>query len=1209
MDLGIDISAATMKEYALAQGIEKSYSAMTQGEKMMLRYKYLMEQTSMQQGDFSRTSLSLANSLRILRAYASEVATQIGAGLGAAIRHVVVWLNGLMKHVLKAAQAFAIFMQTIFGKYKGGASGVNLDGALLDADDSMSDLADSAGDATSGIGDADDAAKKLKKDLAVLPFDELNQLAKDQEQASSGKGGTGGGGVGGIGDIGDFGEGLFGDAIDGIEGKLSELQSFVDQWAQKIKKAFEAKDWEGLGKAIAWGLNKGIDALYKVLDPVKAKKKIDPFITAFVKTVNSLVGAIKWNTLGRAIGRGVNILVDAMNGLINPKTGIDFVQIGKSFASGLNGIVDEVNFKALGNLIGNKFMITWNTLAGFAKNFDWKGIGQALGKTINGINDAIEWSTVTDALATSLNGAFDALKEFTKTVEWRNVATNIANGINKAVKEFKWSENGKALNDFLTNLVNALVTVAEKTDWYKLGKGIGDFLSQIKWGEILTKAAKAFIIAFTGLLEGFANTPAGAFVTALGSALAVVKVAGAIDKFTSNIATTLTGQESVGVITKAIQDLFSSSSSGAAAGLAGITSAVAPIALAVAGVTALIGFAELEGQKAERDLTGEFTNIKQDAEDLNERIDKLKENTTSTIETAKKNAAADARLAEPFIQAIEELTKKANLSSDEMDLLHEAVDRLNEIYPDLKVEINKTTGELSMGVEQIREYCNNLKNIAIAEVYMGKAKEAAVQLVEADEGLATAQKKYNALVGQHRDLELTRDKVMRNSVNGYIELNGKTVEAQSVLDGLNQQLEDNEEKQVVAKAALDEYSQAHTNAEGVLNHFMTQYQTYATTVSTASEEASTKAQKSFNDVVTGAQTATEEATTKGEKIPKNLADGISNAQSDATDMLSTVIKTMQNQIPDADFASQGVYIPRGIAKGIKDEMSVTSDAMKDLSNALMSTFKTENGINSPATEYTAQSKFIPEGIKKGILDNKSQAISAMTTLISGLLTEFKNKALGAGGLSTQMNKGGKTVTSEFIKGLKDLGGFKASTFYDNMFSDVWKKLDKIASDFYKKGQSISQQFANGISSVKIPYPDITVSSWTPWEIDTGTEKINFSIPHFVADWRKYAKGGLFTKPLPGILGDAGDEAALPLENRRTMNRIANAIVDNADGNLGISKQDIVDAVVYAMAANSQNQAPINVTATLYTEDNEVLARAVERGNRSRDMRYNPTTAY
>lgn len=55
-DLGIDMTAATLKEYALSQGITKSYQSMTQAEKVMLRYGYLMTATAKQQGDFVRTS-------------------------------------------------------------------------------------------------------------------------------------------------------------------------------------------------------------------------------------------------------------------------------------------------------------------------------------------------------------------------------------------------------------------------------------------------------------------------------------------------------------------------------------------------------------------------------------------------------------------------------------------------------------------------------------------------------------------------------------------------------------------------------------------------------------------------------------------------------------------------------------------------------------------------------------------------------------------------------------------------------------------------------------------------------------------------------------------------------------------------------------------------------------------------------------------------
>ena len=45
------------------------------------------------------------------------------------------------------------------------------------------------------------------------------------------------------------------------------------------------------------------------------------------------------------------------------------------------------------------------------------------------------------------------------------------------------------------------------------------------------------------------------------------------------------------------------------------------------------------------------------------------------------------------------------------------------------------------------------------------------------------------------------------------------------------------------------------------------------------------------------------------------------------------------------------------------------------------------------------------------------------------------------------------------------------------------------------------------------------------------------------------------------------------------------------------------------AMNSQSERPINVNATLYTENNEVLAKAVNRGNRSLDKRYHPLAQY
>lgn len=77
-ELGIDMSVDTLNAYALAQGMEKTYSQMTQSEQTMLRYQYLMQATSDAQGDFARTSTEYANSTRTLENNIERVKTILG---------------------------------------------------------------------------------------------------------------------------------------------------------------------------------------------------------------------------------------------------------------------------------------------------------------------------------------------------------------------------------------------------------------------------------------------------------------------------------------------------------------------------------------------------------------------------------------------------------------------------------------------------------------------------------------------------------------------------------------------------------------------------------------------------------------------------------------------------------------------------------------------------------------------------------------------------------------------------------------------------------------------------------------------------------------------------------------------------------------------------------------------------------------------------
>lgn len=709
-DLGIDLTAATLDEYRLAQGIQTSYREMSQAEKVMLRYRYLMDATKTQQGDFARTNLSLANSMRTLKAYAQAVTTQIGVGLASAIRHVVIWLNQLMKYLLKAAQAFATFMQTIFGKYKGGASGVAMEG-LGDSADFAEDLADGAGAAADNLGSAADAAKELKKDLSVLPFDELNQLNKDREATGSGgSGGGSGAGGAGIGGIGD-------DFLDASElwdaSELGKLPDWISKWAEEIKARFKGRNWEGLGESIASGLNKGLKKVYDVLDPSKVREKIFPWIDAFTETFNSFIKNFDFDLLGRTVGRAVNDIAMIYDRII---TGIDFKQLGSRLADGLNGLVSEIDWHGLGKTIGDHFMIAWNTLYGFVHNLDWKDLGKALGEGLNGLNDAINWSTIADAITTGFNGVFTALSNFTKTVKWGEIAQNITDGLNTAIHNFRWADNGKALGDFIRNLCDTLIKVIDDTDWEGFGRGIAMALQQIPWGKMLEVVGKVIVDVLGGILRGMAETPAGLFAESLMVGMMAFKYKEPIMAVVNVIVSHLTGAESLGALVKA----------GGGLGQALTTGFAGPAALATAGVAAFIMSLRGIAQAADslRGGNGVITQVGAAFDDLigkmaesreisNEEADALfllkeeQENLgASTEETAKViidkwiEMGGTASTAKRYV---DELAQSGRLSSEEFETM-------SKVFGDTVDIITVKAGELDLRGVEVSAAFDDMRN-------------------------------------------------------------------------------------------------------------------------------------------------------------------------------------------------------------------------------------------------------------------------------------------------------------------------------------------------------------------------------------------------------------------------------------------------------------------------------------------------------------------
>ena len=173
-------------------------------------------------------------------------------------------------------------------------------------------------------------------------------------------------------------------------------------------------------------------------------------------------------------------------------------------------------------------------------------------------------------------------------------------------------------------------------------------------------------------------------------------------------------------------------------------------------------------------------------------------------------------------------------------------------------------------------------------------------------------------------------------------------------------------------------------------------------------------------------------------------------------------------------------------------------------------------------------------------------------------------------------------------------------------NQIINTMNQMGNSLYNAGRNAAQSFANGFQSIHIPTPHMCISSWTRNNLGDGSI---ISTPHFRVNW--YATGGLFRKAAIAGIGESGAEAVLLLEKRRTMNMIANSILDNASPGTGLSRdemrQAVVEDVAMAMMNNQGNQKIPEYIMNNITLDGETIDRAVTKGQQSLDHRMNPTS--
>jgi phage-related protein len=274
-EFGIDTTVASLQEYALSQNIDKSVRSMSQAEKSLLRYNYIMEKSFLMQGDMARTLVTPANALRILSAQFTQLKRAIGNVISVVAVKFIPYVQALVQIVTEAATKLA----NLFGF------------ELPKIDYNFEDMPSGIEEAEDSLDGVSDKIKKIKKQL--MGFDELNIInAPDTDSG----GGSGGASVGGAGlDLKpleyDFLKGLKTEKLDEIKNKLKNILTVAGL----------------IGSAIAaWKITKGFSDAVSTITSLMASSPGTAVTLGVILTITGF--AIEFTGIKDAIQNGLGSL-------------------------------------------------------------------------------------------------------------------------------------------------------------------------------------------------------------------------------------------------------------------------------------------------------------------------------------------------------------------------------------------------------------------------------------------------------------------------------------------------------------------------------------------------------------------------------------------------------------------------------------------------------------------------------------------------------------------------------------------------------------------------------------------------------------------------------------------------------------------------------------------------------------------------------------
>ncbi len=363
-DLGVVMTQSALDSFAMAKGYKKTTKAMSEQEKVALRYEFVMDQLSGASGDFLRTSDGWANQVRVLKLNVESFMATIGQGLINLLTPAIKLLNSLFVSLQKVANGFKEWTEEITGKDS--------------VSEEMSGAASGAGNIASDMKDAAAMSKKLKQNLSGLDeikvFDSGEDSVEELESV--------------VGSIGDLSGSDLTVGVGGDGGSLFDPKTILKNIAEGIGEM----DFGVLGGKVSSAVVKGLESVNNVIDNIPWK--------GIGEKINFFISSASWGDIGREVGSTAASLLEGGADFVDE---IGWENVGTAIADAVKGIPWETVLKSAGKLVFNLTEATV-TLAGTLLN---ELVIQPIGGTIEDIlSDIADY--VFEIMKQNAGGLFNA---------------------------------------------------------------------------------------------------------------------------------------------------------------------------------------------------------------------------------------------------------------------------------------------------------------------------------------------------------------------------------------------------------------------------------------------------------------------------------------------------------------------------------------------------------------------------------------------------------------------------------------------------------------------------------------------------------------------------------------------------------------------------------------------------------------------------------